>query len=304
MDFVVMADRTCDECGKTFGAPYLLKRHRRRKTPCSPIVDRDQLPLEERSKPFACRFCNRRFSQTSNLYSHMKHNCQIAGSETGMQLLYEHTLKKQLEQQIQKNEAQEARLRLLEERLSRVSMAQPAGGRRPPPLANSHLSIGTINQANTFNNTININFFGGEDTSHVTPQNIRALLDGITQSHKSSMQAALSALLETATMIYSDPSHPENLTCYLPNKTKDDVMVHREAGWEIQPYSLVLPPMVSKSIETLFANQPFENAERYGDLMIALRDNEEAFQKGKQMRTILVRSKSLLERALGALPSN
>lgn len=44
----------------------------------------------------------------------------------------------------------------------------------------------------------------------------------------------------------------------------------------------------------LFEHQPFEHAEKYGDLMVALRDNEEAFKNNKKMRTILVRNKSLL----------
>ena len=32
-----------------------------------------------------------------------------------------------------------------------------------------------------------------------------------------------------ATMVYSDPAHPENLMCYLPNKKQDSALVHVQA---------------------------------------------------------------------------
>ena len=52
----------------------------------------------------------------------------------------------------------------------------------------------------------------------------------------------------------------------------------------------------------LFDKQPFEDAAQYGDLMKALRDNEEALTQGKAISAVLIRNKALLEAALGALP--
>jgi 23S rRNA A2030 N6-methylase RlmJ len=103
-------------------------------------------------------------------------------------------------------------------------------------------------------------------------------------------------------LVYSDPDHPENLTAYLPNKKTNDVLVHAEAGWEVQPASLVLPPMAQKSVDTLFDHQPYEDADDYGPLMKELAENEKRYAAGSELRPILVRNKDLLARALETLP--
>lgn len=219
-----------------------------------------------------------------------------------MEKLYEHTLQRQLEEQSNRTaqlEQELADMRLCMQNLqlatSHAPAAQCAGSPQQQaqqiyngPVAVTHI---TINQ------------FGKERTPHIDRPTVKALLDGVLAVTSDPSQGALSAFLKTAMMIYSDPTHPENLTCYLPNSKKDDVLVHGEDGWEVQPYTLVLPPMATKSIDALFNNQPFEDAAKYGDLMIALRDNEEAYKSGGKMKTVLVRNKTLLEHALGVLPS-
>jgi hypothetical protein len=60
---------------------------------------------------------------------------------------------------------------------------------------------------------------------------------------------AAGSAADSAVLVYSDP---ENLTAYLPNK--------RTNGWEVQPASLVLPPMAQKNVNTLFDRQPYEDA--------------------------------------------
>ena len=109
-------------------------------------------------------------------------------------------------------------------------------------------------------------------------------------------------MLKTAMLVYSDPSRPENLTAYLPNKKTNDALVHTEAGWEVQPTKLVLPPMAQKTIDTLFDKQPYENAEAYGPLLKELQQNEARFAAGEELRPLLVRNKDLLARVLKTLP--
>ena len=261
----------------------------------------------------------------------MKKTCKIAGSDEGMEKLYEHTLKRQLESQRKTMEEQHrhimeqnARMAELTAMMMHLQMQQqalmpvagpaaqksapgPAAWPSQPPSSQPQIVIGhQQQQAQTINNgvmqQITINVFGQEDTKHIGRQTIKDLLDNVLSGTQDPAQGAIAALLKTAMLIYSDADHPENLTCYLPNNKKDDVLVHGAAGWEVQPYTVVLPPMATRSVDTLFDNQPFVDADKYGDLMKALAENEQAYKEGKEMRTILVRNKDLLKQVLGALP--
>lgn len=287
-----MADRTCVLCGKVFKFPSGLKSHQARKSTCAPVVDDQDLSEQEKQKPHPCKFCGRRFTTQQGAWRHIRNACKIAGSEAGMEKLYEHTLKRQLE----------ARTRDLENKLDHVmnmlsqhtSAIQPADA--PKVILHDQRQVVNITH------NVTINFFGNERTPHIDRPAVKALLDDVLASTSDPNQGALTAFLRAATMIYSDPTHPENITCYLPNSRKDDVLVHGVAGWEIRPYTVILPPMASRSVDALFVNQPFNDAKKYEEIMIALRDNEQAYKTGGKMKTVLVRNKKLLEQALGALP--
>jgi len=166
---------------------------------------------------------------------------------------------------------------------------------------------GNRNQVDNRNQII-INVFGKEDLDHVTSTQIRAILDLSLKSVPGAAlpTAASTAVIKTAMMVYSDPQHPENLTCYLPNKKTQEALVHVARGgtttWEVQPAQLVLPPMAERSINTLFDLQPFEDATEYGPLMKELAANEKRYAAGTELRPILIRNKDLLTRALKALP--
>ena len=299
-----MSDRTCLKCGKAFKAPCHLKRHMQRKTPCAPIVDHHELSATEQAKPFPCRFCGHRFASQPSLGQHMRKNCRIVGSAEGMEKLYEHTLQRQLDEERKRRIEQSTETAELKGQVAELTALL----KRQLAIVGPHVAqtAGTINNAPSYsvtaNNNITINLFGGEQIQHIGTREVRAVLDKTLLSKQSPLDAALQALVRTATLIYSDLEHPENLTCYIPNKKTDDVMVHGDAGWEIQSCQLILPPMATRGYDILFDKQPFEDSARYGDLMKALRDNEEAFSQGRQMRTVLVRNKDLLEKALGTLP--
>jgi hypothetical protein len=113
---------------------------------------------------------------------------------------------------------------------------------------------------------------------------------------------------EAALLIYSNPDHPENITCYIPNKRDGTALVHGARGWEIRPVPLVIPPMTQNSVGLLFDNQPFEgDLKEYETILSHLRDGEREFVGGRSpcelnMRAILVRNKDLLARILKTLP--
>ncbi|XP_067831765.1 zinc finger and BTB domain-containing protein 3-like [Heptranchias perlo] len=58
---------TCPACGKTFSCTYSLKRH---------------ALVHTRERPHSCRFCLRRYSQSGDLYRHMRkyHNAHVSSS--------------------------------------------------------------------------------------------------------------------------------------------------------------------------------------------------------------------------------
>uniref|UniRef100_UPI00398F21CE zinc finger and BTB domain-containing protein 3-like n=1 Tax=Pristiophorus japonicus TaxID=55135 RepID=UPI00398F21CE len=60
---------TCPACGKTFSCTYSLKRH---------------ALVHTRERPHSCRFCLRRYSQSGDLYRHMRkyHNAHVSSSSS------------------------------------------------------------------------------------------------------------------------------------------------------------------------------------------------------------------------------
>ena len=68
------------------------------KTPCAPILDKEDLPEEQKDNPNRCHFCGRVYSRPDNLARHMKQVAKYAprnGNTEGMDKVYEHTLRKQ-----------------------------------------------------------------------------------------------------------------------------------------------------------------------------------------------------------------
>lgn len=302
------ATNYCDRCGKDFQYPCRLRAHLARKTPCAPILDPEDLPEEAREDPDLdqkkCRFCGRVFSSYDSMRRHIRTACKIAPTEkngdAGMELLYEHTLRKQ-----QNLEDQVAQLTTLVQEQSAM-MRQLVAREEPGVPSNSGAQAGEAairgdNNQMDNSKTININIFGKEGLDHITSADVKAILDESLRT-PALPAAANAAVLKMAMLAYSDPEHPENLTCYLPNKKTDDALVHKEEGWEVQPATLVLPPMAQTSVDALFDRQPFEDAETYGGLMAELKDNERRYVTGKELRPILVRNKDLLQRVLESLP--
>jgi len=240
---------------------------------------------------------------------HVRSTCKIApnakNGDVGMEILYEHTLRKQQVERAQDKaeiaelKAQNAEIMRMMQRMEGMLMAQ-GGGQQAGEVAVQ----GDANQVDNRKQVI-VNVFGKEGLDHVTMARIKAILDE-SLARPALPEAAQAAVMRTAMLVYSDPDHPENLTAYLPNKKTNDVLVHASrngtTGWEVQPASLVLPPMAQKSVDTLFDRQPYENAEDYGPLMKELAENEKSYVTGHELRPILVRNKDLLARALKTLP--
>lgn len=282
-------DRTCVRCERVFRYPRDLRQHQARKTPCDPILDRENLPPETRSDPEinqrTCKFCGRVLGSYANMCRHVRQSCRIAPTErngdSGMELLYKHTTCRQ-----------QARIEALEAQVANLTANVGAAAGGVAVVAGDNAQIAIDNSKKQ----VVINIHGREDISHIGAPQVRALLDESIKSGDAEDGAA-TALISAAMLIFSDPEHPENLTCFLPNKKTDDVLVHVERDgdtrWETKPSRTVLSPMAATSLDVIFDNQPSD--ENYAPIMRSLADNETHHAKGKELRAVLVSNKSKLK---------
>ncbi len=233
------------------------------------------------------------------MYRHIRNSCKIApnpkNGDAGMERLYEHTLQKQIADQ----SAKIAKLNSDMKEIMQLLRQQQGSTSSSSTLQAGEIAVqGDQNRVDNSKKIV-INVFGQEKLGHVTAERIKTILDECLQ--RPALPTAVSeAVLKTAMLVYSDPDRPENLTAYLPNKKTKDALVHTEAGWEVQPTRLVLPPMALKIIDTIFGKQPHEN--EYASLLKELQQNEARYVAGDDLHPILVRNKDLLARALATLP--
>jgi hypothetical protein len=272
-----MGEVECMRCGKFFRYKCHLARHHERKTLCAKKV-----PTGRRNE-CACRHCGLIFSSRQGAYRHEQKNCP-AKAEQETEVL---------------QEMADLRLELADLR-NMLSKKSAAGGS-----VVVHNKIGCTIDAST-TNVINVNVFGNEDLKHIGPSEIKALLDGVLMLTTDPERGAIQALTEATMMICSDPKRPINLTCYVPNKKHNAVRVRdADGGWVLRPFMSVKTPLIARAAGLLFDNQPFEDAAKYGDIMKALRAEEQkksATDSDKCVRGILERNKELVTQAFGHVP--
>ena len=317
-----MADRTCSKCGKVFDFPSRLNKHLMRKTPCAPLskcASPSPMPMaagaEAKPQEFKCQDCGNAFTQMRSLYRHQRNNCLASKRAVARHVsaggCFPQVAAARLESQdAMANLRQEIKEEVMMELIVQMAKNFPPGcapvstpSAAPSVVAQQNNGIVQTQIGSQHNTvTVTMNFFGSEDTSHITKDDVRRLLDETLSEPGEAVDQAIRALVRTAMLVYSDPDHPENLTCYIPNKKESSAMVHGEKGWLLQPCQIVYPRMACTAVDILFANQPFDGADRYCDVMRALRANEQAYSAGKELHPIIVRNKDLLERALGTLP--
>jgi hypothetical protein len=263
-----------------------------------------------------------------------------------MEKLYEHTLRKQMTQMQAKIEALEAQVQgkaegategelaydpsrwalraVVQRRLAAgAQLAAPSAKPVQPGVVANASTGGTVNANTQIDasvgktvNNVTINVFGQERLDRITKPQVFDILRGLGPVGENIKAAAEKAIIQAAMMVFSDPIHPEDITCFIPNKKGDDALIHGKSGWEVQPVGLVVSPMAAQGIETLFKHQPFPDAEtpindvkwimeECGNIMRYIMKNEGNIinepPKG-EMRGILIRNKELLQQVLAKLP--
>jgi hypothetical protein len=235
-----------------------------------------------------------------------------------MDKLYDHVLQKQTKEL--------ETLRQEVEFLKRHVTSTPTGRALPEKIESKSINTAQVkagrdakvdqSTGKTIKNTININIFGSEKTDHIKPTNVLDLVKKLGPLGEDLGKSANRLLLSMAMMIFSDEKHPENITCYLPNKKSKEALVHDESGWTVLPISLTLSPMASRSVDELFRKQPWpgqDGIEADAKLDVPtqvlgyIKKHEgdlvgNASMPGSELRAIPIRNKEILEKVLAKLP--
>lgn len=308
----------CDICEKTFRDRFNLQRHKTSKI-CK-ILDREDLSEEKKKNPHGCRFCGRTFATRLSMQRHIRKSCKIAprdGDTRGMDRLYDHVLQKQEE----KLQEQEKKMQAMAAQIEELKAGgKPAvaigGGANVAGDMKTTTIMGNGNAVDQSIKNITINIFGSEKTDHISHKDVLGLIQKLPPFGDDLSEAGKRLILSMAMKIFSDDKHPENITCYLPNKKGKEVMVHGASGWEVVPASLSLSPMASRSVDELFAKQPWPGQngidadakmERPTQVLGYIKRHEgtlieSASAPSSELRAIPIRNKDLLTKALTKLP--
>jgi hypothetical protein len=255
-------DRVCDDCCKQFISPYLLKRHRLRKTPCRPIIN-----IDTQGGHICCKYCGRLFATTQSMIRHMRQYCKIATSDEGMKKLFNHTLQRQLADQKEHTtrvEAQVADLTAMMAQLmekTQITSSNIASQNADIFVNNTGTLVnntGTLvnNTGTLVNNTGTINSTHVNTTVHIHPwsseeklvipatmlkaaftENKRLIeYCMLTDEQKTDPEMAapyvLEALVDLTKRAHADPA-ARNV--YLNPHRADQVMVFDETSWQVRP---------------------------------------------------------------------
>lgn len=263
-----MAGHPCESCGQNFPTKWELTRHTSRKTPCA--------------GKYTCEHCGHGFASLNTKQRHIRQSCRRRQDMTVPAAPAAPGEVQRLRDQVA------ALTKLVETQRATIDTMSSA------------LAINNINIAN---NNITVNIFGSENTDHITRANIGRILNAALKLP--TLQGGVQrAVHSAALLIFGDEDHPENVTCYLTHEKARQVMVKADAGWEARSYAEVATPMAVESVDLLFAKQPHENAERYGPLLLELRDNEVEYADPAKMRDILAYNQTLRAAVAEAAPKN
>jgi hypothetical protein len=244
----------CNICGVDQKYPSILKRHVARKTPCAPIIERDNLSIDSKDKTQSCRYCGRTFTTATSMYRHVRQRCKIANSDEGMEKLLNHTLQRQLaivqDQNIEMKSqvaAQSAQMTSLTNMVSQLLANSGTLISASPhtKVGNAHATTFIVNNTTQINNTVHIHPWSSEEKLVIPASMLKAAFTEnkrlieycrLTDEQKTDPEMAapyvLEALVDLTKRAHADPA-ARNV--YLNPRRADQVMVFDEASWQVRP---------------------------------------------------------------------
>jgi hypothetical protein len=241
-----MADRKCERCGKVFSAPCRLQAHRRRKTPCDPIIE-----ASRNTKAHSCKYCGRSYTTPQALSRHVRHSCKIANSEEGMEKLVEHTLQRQnseLAAKLDRLTAIVENMALGQSIDSQLAVGGQGAASRARQIAQHVERAGQVNNGPVTNvqNIVNINAWDGDRRIAVDVADVVAAFAGNARLQEYARLGdheltdpeiappyVTELLMDLTKRAHADPS-ARNV--YLNPRRADQALVHMQSGrWEVVP---------------------------------------------------------------------
>ena len=344
----------CPTCKMGFRVPAELRRHLARLTPCAPVIEADS--IGSAGGQFPCHFCGKRFTQRAHVTRHKKSSCMISpegkNGKAGMEILAEHVRARDSDSSGLLAEYS-SRLKGLEEMVRRLTLAAAESeAASAPALTATHVQCAApsvlINGDNARVLQVIVDQpaappkpsnFGREDISHLQRKDVLKIFSAVAPSAEAQIiyQQARGELdtpagdthvrglcdqlvTHAAMLIYSDPQHAHNITCYLPRQHDKAAMTRDDDEWVLSPVNIVFPPMVRRAISLLFDQQPIAGVDftssgpggsarstAYGTLLTYLSKHEAdlSLDAGRTMRPILTRNADLLQKlrvAIGGAP--
>lgn len=234
----------CEKCGTTFSKELGLRKHKVRKTPCDPILDKSDLPEDKRNNPHTCRYCGRAYSRKDNLLRHLK-SCKIANSDEGMEKLMDHTIRRQLAEQSAKVDALQAQIAQLTTLL--VSGTAPSSTAIMPAGASPQITnigkAGVVNTGSITNVHVDIRPWSSEERIFIPVSLVKAAFTEnprlVEYCHFSDAECVnaehaapyvVEAIVELVKRAHA--ADPPSRNIYLNPKRADQVMVFDEA-WTV-----------------------------------------------------------------------
>jgi hypothetical protein len=214
-----MDSPTCFLCEKKFKSEYLLNRHKNSKTFCISDIKQleiklKMLELESIKSKNTCKFCNSEYVNIYTLRKHIKESCKI---------------KQKLKQQKQS---------LLKTINSfNDTTTTTTNSHNTTDSNNTTITDSVVNSNNT---TINLNFYGKENLTHLTKQDFL----NFTKNK-------FGGIIEMIKKIHCDKDHKENFNIYIEHPTSKYICVYNEDGWQDQPKSDFLDKLKSDKFNQL-----------------------------------------------------
>lgn len=218
----------CYNCGKTFRTPNELLRHKNRKTPC--LIR--EITEEAKNNPLRCIYCNTISSKKSHLERHLT-TCKIKNG--GLDKLHgkvKHEEQMRIMQEQHRLELQAIKDQMNSEREA-TAVALASIKEEMEKIKASGSSVAKVN--NTINNTVNNTVVNtGPVTininSYTSPNADHLLTFG--KFNEIFMKEFAGLPVSLVCNLYFDPSHPENMSLHLVNKSTGEMLTMCEGNWK------------------------------------------------------------------------
>jgi len=221
----------CDKCNKKFNFNSLLKKHQSRKRSCitiedyhnklKEITDKIENIINESLKiNIKCLFCEKNFSNKSNLSKHIYKVCVVKNE-------LDNEKNKILE--YKKNQERNNEIKQLRIDMEKILKKQT-----------TNITINNTINNNNNNLVININPYGKENLSHITDTDYKKYLNGF-----------FSGFTKFIEKVHFDKHMPENHNICISNIKSKYVYVYEDNKWIMKHKNDILDNLITKKYNIL-----------------------------------------------------